>query len=115
MSPRNFYAVGVCVLIAGLLSSCTGIQTALDPAGTAAQAIHRIWQLLFWVCATVWLLVMLVLLWAMRHRHGSHELSAAIEPRPDAPTERRMARVVGVAVAATVVTLVVLTVVSYSA
>jgi hypothetical protein len=97
------------------LSNCTGIQTALDPAGASAIAIHRIWLLLFWVSAVVWVLVILALVWAMVRRRGHHDLSTVPEPQPPAPSERRIGVFVGTAVAATVVTLIALTVVSYSA
>src|SRR5437773_12316765 len=111
MSARIWYCAGCCTV----LSNCTGMQTALDPAGAGATAIHGIWLLLFWVSAAVWVLVVLALVWAMLRRRGRHDLSTVPEPQPPAPTERRIGVFVGTAVAATVVTLIALTVVSYSA
>lgn len=107
--------VWLCAACCALLSNCTGVQTALDPAGAGADAIHRIWLLLFWISAVVWALVLLALCWAMLRRRGRHDLSTAPEPRPVGPGERRIGAFVGIAVAATVVTLIALTVVSYSA
>ena len=111
MFVRIWYCTGCCIL----LSNCSGTQTALDPAGVSATAIHRIWLLLFWVSAAVWILVILALAWAMLRRRGRHDFSTVPEPQPHAPAERRIGVFVGTAVAATVVTLIALTVVSYSA
>ena len=115
MSARAARCSYCCILIASVLAGCSGIQTALDPAGSGAEAIHRLWLLLFWVCAAVWFLVLLALLWAMLRRRGIHDAATLPEPEPHPPTERRMGGFVGIAVAVTVVTLIALTVVSYSA
>jgi cytochrome c oxidase subunit 2 len=97
------------------LAGCSGIQTALDPAGGGAEIIHRMWLLLFWVCAAVWVLVLLALFWAIVRRRGIHDPATAPEPAPEPRTERRIGGVVGIAIAATVVILIGLTVASYSA
>jgi cytochrome c oxidase subunit II len=115
MSARVRLRAAWCIPITCLLASCNGIQTALDPAGSGADIIHRIWLLLFWVCAAVWVLVLLALLWAILRRRGIHDPATAPEPEPDPRTERRIGNVVGIAIAATVIVLIGLTVVSYSA
>src|SRR5437868_2134106 len=109
MSARIWSCAGCCTL----LSNCTGIRTALDPAGAGATAIHRIRLLLFWVRAMTCVLIILVMVWAMLRRRGHHDLATVPEPQPAAEAERRIGVFVGIAVAATVVTLIALTVVSY--
>jgi cytochrome c oxidase subunit II len=78
------------ILPASVLGACSGIQTALDPAGNGAQAIHRVWLLLFWVCAAVWVLVVMAVLWAMLRRRGDYDTATSPEPQPYAPAERRL-------------------------
>jgi cytochrome c oxidase subunit II len=96
-----------------LLSGCGGNQSALDPAGPGAARIGDIWWLMLFVCAAVFGLVMLMLLWAITHS-GRRTVEATSEAaRPDPRRDRIMARVVGAAVAATVAILFVFVVASY--
>ena len=61
------------IAAAPLAASCSGPQSALDPAGPAAEAIAGIWWLMFWGAAAVWLLVVVMLLLGMRRRRHLSE------------------------------------------
>jgi cytochrome c oxidase subunit 2 len=89
------------------------MQSALDPAGSGAQAISGIWWLFFWVCVAVTVLVGAGLAWAMLHRRHA-PLPGAPAAHPDPAGERRIGRVVGAATAVTVAVLVALTVATFS-
>jgi len=52
----------------GLLAGCRGPQSALDPAGPAAEAIAQSWWLMFWGASAVWVVVLVLLLLALRGR-----------------------------------------------
>jgi cytochrome c oxidase subunit 2 len=80
----------------------------------SAQAIHGVWRLLFWVCAAVFVLVLAALLWATLRRRGGFTEYTAPEIHLDWGTERRMSRVVGTALAATIFVLIAFTLSSYS-
>jgi cytochrome c oxidase subunit 2 len=103
-------ASGVAV---SLLDGCTGMQSALDPAGRGAEAIGGIWWLFFWVCVAVTVLVGAGLAWALLHRLHA-PLPVAPAAHPDPAGERRIGRVVGVATAVTVAVLVALTAATFS-
>jgi cytochrome c oxidase subunit 2 len=86
-------------VIATAASACAGNQNIFNPAGPAAHSIAWLGWFLFAVCAVVYLLVMLALVWAIaRPRRASDDL-------PE--TEQRLTRVVSIAVGVTVITLVV--------
>jgi cytochrome c oxidase subunit II len=86
-------------VIATAASACAGNQNIFNPAGPAAHSIAWLGWFLFAVCAVVYLLVMLALVWAIaRRRRASDDL-------PE--TEHRLTRVVSIAVGVTVITLVV--------
>lgn len=74
----------------------SAIQSALDPAGIQAARIEWLWWFMFWVCASVFVAVLLALLLAIRRGRSVD---------PARPTERAL--VTGVA-AATVVTIAIL-------
>src|SRR4051794_18470729 len=89
-----------------LATSCSGMQSALDPAGSPAGQIADLWWFMFAVCTVVFLLVL-----------GSYLYGAVSARRrdrvADGPTpERRMTFAVGGAVAVTVAILFVFLVVS---
>jgi cytochrome c oxidase subunit 2 len=74
-------------------------QSALHPAGPQASQIADLWWLMFWVCAAVFVLVLAAALAALVRARG----------RNGTPTsERALARGVGIATGATIVTLIVL-------
>lgn len=94
---------GSLAAIAGVVSACSGPQSALDPAGRYADEISGLWWIFFGVCAAVYLAVVVVLLTgAFRSRRG--------EPT----SERRMGVIVASAALATVAILFVLLVLSAS-
>jgi cytochrome c oxidase subunit II len=96
------FALSLALLCAG----CTGWQSALAPQGP--QAAYLSWLLYSFVviCTIIWLLVMLVLVLALRRR-------AAPDGEPH--RERRAGVIVGLSVAASVLVIIVLTVMSYAA
>lgn len=104
-------------LVAGLLtglicSGCAGWQSALDPRGTPASEISHLSWLLFAVGAVVWIAVMGVLAVALRSRA---EMSTEPRAEADPRVERRLNRVVTVAVIATALIVSALTVASFLA
>lgn len=92
-------------------AACAGPQSALQPEGSDAHGLYGLFRIFLVICAAVWVLVMLVLALALlRRRHPTAD-PLAQEPR----RERRFALFVGAAVAATVLTIAGLTLLSYAA
>jgi cytochrome c oxidase subunit 2 len=112
MSRRVRIAAAVAgVAAAPLLAGCSGPQSALDPRGPEAHALADLYWLFFWICAVIWVLVVVALVWALARRH---------EPRPDPlatneKTEGRMRWVVGTLAVITGGIVISLAVLSYSA
>jgi cytochrome c oxidase subunit 2 len=100
------------VLLLPVLAGCSGAQSALDPAGSGAGTIYGLWLLFLATTGIVFLAVMAVLLWSLL-RGGRRTDSRPRDPPPAA--ERRIARLVTGATAATIVILLGLTIASYSA
>jgi cytochrome c oxidase subunit II len=101
MSGLPRHASRVLMLACCATAGCGGNQSALDPAGPGAARIGEIWWLMLFVCAAVFALVMLALLWALaRRRRPPVDATSGTAPR-DRHRERRIAQVVGGAVAAT--------------
>jgi cytochrome c oxidase subunit 2 len=98
-----------CLLSAG----CGGNHSALDPAGPGAARIGDIWWLMLFVCAAVFGLVMLVLLWAIVRRRRPRVEGTSEAARPDPRRERILARGVSVAVAVTVSIVFLFVIASY--
>jgi cytochrome c oxidase subunit II len=96
-----------------LPAGCGGTQSALDPAGPGAARIGDIWWLMLFVCTAVFVAVIGTLLWAIsrRRRPTLDGLSGAV--RPDPQRERRMAQVVGAAIAVTVAIVLLFVVASF--
>ncbi|MBS0644144.1 MAG: cytochrome c oxidase subunit II [Proteobacteria bacterium] len=80
-------------------------QSALQPAGPHAASLARLIWSFTAICGVIWLLVMLVLLFALWRRHRPAE----------ARHERRATAIIGAAVAATVLIITGLTLMSYAA
>lgn len=96
------------VLVASLVIAawgCAGNQNIFNPAGPAAHSIAWLGWFLFGVCAVVYTLVMIALVWAIARRRR-----AADDP-PDTG-DRALTRTVTIAVAATVIILISFTVTS---
>lgn len=104
-------ALGPCLLAVGLivpLAGCSGWQSALDPHADAAGELHGLFLLFAITCGIVWTVVMLVLAGALLRRRAAPRTGAEREG-----AERRSGRVVGGAVAATVLIIAGLTLASY--
>jgi len=96
------------------LSSCGGIQNAINPAGPNAQNISDLWWLMFIVCSIVFVLVMIALLLSLRNRtaEAPETLPPVVEPPQE--SERRRWQVVISAITITVIILFVFLIASYS-
>jgi cytochrome c oxidase subunit II len=94
-------------------AGCGGNQSALDPAGPGAARIGEIWWLMLFVCTAVFALVMLMLLWALARRSRPMIDPTSGTAYRDSSRERRLAQVVGAAVAATGAIVLVFVVASY--
>jgi cytochrome c oxidase subunit 2 len=96
-------------------ASCTGSQSVLNPAGTNADRVSQLFWLMFYVCAGVYVLVLVALLVSLagRKRRGEDSANAPVVA-PDEGRERRMMRVVIGAVAATVLVLFVFLAASFT-
>jgi cytochrome c oxidase subunit 2 len=90
---------------------CATWQSVTRPSGPQAAGLDRLFWVFTLTCAVIWLLVMLILLLTLRRRAGHDAVSPAQSPR----RERRSAIIVGVAVAASVLIISGLTVLSYAA
>jgi cytochrome c oxidase subunit 2 len=112
MSPRLLR--WACLLPALSAAGCGQWQSALHPdGGNARTTLGLIWSFTA-VCTIVWLLVMLVLAWALLRRRSPAEIERAplaMDPR----RERRFTGIVSGAVAVTVLILIGLTIVSFFA
>jgi cytochrome c oxidase subunit II len=107
------FAFCVAVLLTG---GCRGSR-ALDVAGEEARQIAELWWVFFFVALVVYALVLLFLGGAIWR--GLRRGTAAIPPpptvtEPHEPGERRLIRIVAVAVGATIVTLFTLLLVDFS-
>jgi cytochrome c oxidase subunit II len=104
----------VALSTAASVSSCGGIQNAINPAGPQADNISRVWWLMLIVCSIVFVLVMIAVLLTLRKRTRESELAAPnLEPSPE--QERRFRNVVIGAVSMTVIILFVFLIASFSA
>ena len=106
--PRALIASGLALLF---LTGGYGPHDALKSAGPQAARIEFLFWLFFWVCAVVWVGVMIFLLIpALRPRGRRTVMVSADEPliKPEPAAERRRQTVVGSLVGVTVVVLFVL-------
>jgi cytochrome c oxidase subunit II len=100
----------VCTAIGLLLAGCGEVPSALDPRGPEAGAIADLFWTFTGIAATIWLIVMLALALALARRRGPRPDPMVTEPR----SERAYARVVATGVALTLLTLLVLTGLSFA-
>lgn len=105
-------AASALLMLALLTAGCAGngSQSALDPAGPQAAHIEDLWWFFFWVCTVVYVLVISALLIGLWR--GPFRLRDVVLA-PDPAGERRRTRIVGTAIGATALVLVVLTGASY--
>ncbi|WP_255516331.1 cytochrome c oxidase subunit II [Luteimonas suaedae] len=60
---------------ATVLCACAGPQSALDPAGPAAETIAQTWWLMFWAAIAIWVLVLALLLYALLRGRDTRALA----------------------------------------
>jgi cytochrome c oxidase subunit II len=93
---------------------CSGVQSALDPAGPNADNISKIWWLMFYVCTAVLIGVTVVLVLAItRNRSGSNVEDSAPELELSSKAEKSRRNIIAAATAFTVVTLFVFLISSF--
>jgi cytochrome c oxidase subunit 2 len=92
-----------------VLAGCSGWQSALDPQGPEARHLAELIWIFTGVCAAVWLLVMIALLFGMLRRRPPR-------PEPLAPgsSERAAVRIIGTLALITAVIVLALTFLSYA-
>jgi cytochrome c oxidase subunit II len=83
-------------------------QSVLHPAGPMAERILGLWDLMYWICAAVFVLVILALLAAVLRRRSKITDEEDLPGPPPPDTHRRLVKVIGAATAVTVVLLFVL-------
>src|SRR3954454_20741482 len=108
-------ALQVLFALAALVGGCSKdhgerhMQSALEPAGTQAERIHKLLMLYFWVCVVVCAAVMVfILIGALRNRKSSDVASDNPDVEPDQSKEKSAGTIVGASLVATVVILIVL-------
>src|SRR4051812_48568999 len=84
-------------------ATCTASQSALQPAGIQSQHILSLGSTFFLICLGVYFLVMGCVLWAIATRWTNLPSTPAMPPPPG--RERMATRIVGTAVAITIVVL----------
>jgi cytochrome c oxidase subunit II len=104
-----------CIFNFAFLSGCRGEQSVLSPAGPQAGHVSRLWWLMFYVEAGVFLLVCIAVLIAIFRRRRERKKSGD-EPdtSPDPQREQRMTRVIMGAVGVTLVILFVFLIASFT-
>jgi cytochrome c oxidase subunit 2 len=93
-----------------LVTGCTGVPAVLDPRGPESGAIADLFRTFTGIAAVIWLIVMVALALALARGRGPRPDPMATEPG----SERAYARVVATGVALTLVTLLVLTGLSFA-
>jgi cytochrome c oxidase subunit 2 len=91
------------------LAGCSGWQSALDPQGPEARHLAELIWIFTAVCAAVWLLVMIALLFGMMRRRAPRP-----EPLASGSSERAAVRVIGTLAVVTAVIVLALTFLSYA-
>jgi cytochrome c oxidase subunit II len=104
--PETVLIIPTCVLLSG----CDGWQSVLHARGEEAELVQRLFWFFTIVCATVWILVIAGLIWALIAKPVGYQNDPL---QLDVKRERRTSLVVWGLVAATVVWLMVLTVASF--
>jgi cytochrome c oxidase subunit II len=104
---------GVSFLIAFGCAGCTSVQSALDPHGTIASELLRLIELIAFVCALVWLSVVVFLVIAlMQQRRATDPAQPPLAL--EAATERRMGVAVTAALIGTVLIITAFTALSFA-
>ena len=112
-TPRTALRLIATFVLALCVSSCGGIQNAINPAGPNAENISRLWWLMFYVCSAVFVLVMIAVLLSLRKRATeAADRIPVLEPSEE--SERRRRNVVISLTTITVIILFVFLIASYS-
>ena len=90
------------------LAGCSGVQSALDPAGIQAERVEGLWWFMLVIASVVFVLVIGAMLYAVSRRPQARE--HAVDDR----RERRTVLAIAAATVATVVTLFVFLFVNFS-
>ena len=112
-TTRTMSRLFATLLVALCVSSCGGIQNAINPAGPNAGNISKLWWLMFVVCSIVFVLVMITLLLSLSKRtKEAADRTPVLAPSEE--SERRRRNVVISATTITVIILFVFLIASYS-
>jgi len=82
-------------------AACSGVQSALDPAGPEASRVSRLWWLMLAVCTIVFLIVIVVLAWGLIRKRTT-------TPAPERSDLRLKRMVSGATVASALILLALL-------
>src|ERR1044072_6978616 len=97
-----------------LLPLSSGVQSALNPAGPQAGRISRLWWLMLYVCAAVFVIVIITIFIAVYRSHTREDKARdAAHITPEPRSEQRMGKVVTGAVLVTGVILFVFLIASF--
>lgn len=92
------------------VAACASSHSALHPAGPQAATILEVWRVYFRVSVIVYVIVLIAFFVAIGRAHGR-----AAPPANEAAVERRSHRLIGAAVALTVIVLIGLALVEFGA
>jgi len=102
-------AVITLLLLTPALANCSGWQSALDPHGPQAKHLADLIWIFTAVCAVVWLLVMVAMVFGMLRRRAPRLDPLAVKAR----SERTAVRIIGALALTTAVIVLALTFLSY--
>ncbi len=78
MALRNSVPAASIALAALLLTACSGVQSALDPAGRAAEDLARLWWWMAGAAVVIWAAVIALAVYAVRARPRAHPRRVAL-------------------------------------
>lgn len=107
------FIYGAAALALLFQTACTGIQNSINPAGPQAERISQLWWLMFYVCAAVFLMVLVFT--SISVQNHSTKLAGPAQPllNPSADSEKRRRHLVLTAIAVTILILIVFLVNSF--
>ena len=114
-SRSQHWLLGILALASVLFSGCGyGNQSALNNAGVQSERLGFLWWLFLAITAVVYVVVMALLIVAFFQvrRAGAN---ADPEIKPDPARERRVGKIIKIAVGVTAITLVALMIISFRA
>src|SRR5215213_7851234 len=107
---KRLMRVILAALPALALGGCTGLQSAMDPAGTQSRHISHVWWFYLWVGVGTYVISMIFVLLAVRRRRVTTNdvLAPPVIMQPEPMRERRLTMVVSASLALTTIILIVL-------